>query len=333
VRFPDFSAWRAEARATLLRCLQTPPTRADFAAVEVAREDRGTHEARKIVFSVSAESRVPAYLLVPKAPGPHPAVLALHDHGARFSIGKEKVVRPFGVEAAVLADAEEWVAGSYGGRYFGDALAARGYVVLAVDALFWGERGRKEGVAYTAQETLSANLLQLGMSWSGVITWDDLRSAEFLASLPEVDPARIGAMGLSMGGHRTWMLAAATDRVKAGVAVGWMGDTATLMAPGNNQTKGQSAHSMLVPGLRNYLDYPDVASIACPKPMLFYNGTQDPLFPVPGVEGAFGILRGVWHSQGAESQLETRLWEVPHEFNVEMQEAAFAWLDKALGRD
>ncbi|EKC75842.1 Saccharopine dehydrogenase, partial [human gut metagenome] len=37
-----------------------------------------------------------------------------------------------------------------------------------------------------------------------------------------------------------------------------------------------------IPGLRQYLDYPHIASLACPKPMLFINGTKDKLFPVPG---------------------------------------------------
>ncbi len=325
-----FDTWRERARAKVLECLLEPPPEAPFDPVVVAREDRGGYEARKLVFNVSAFCRIPAYLLVPKGEGPFPAIVALHDHGAHFSIGKEKAVRPFGVPRDVLRDAEQWVAACYGGRWIGDELAQRGYVVFAADALFWGERGRREGVAYEEQQTLAANLLQLGMTWPGVITWDDIRSVAFVASLPEVDPARIGAAGLSMGCHRTWMLCAATDRVAAGAAICWMGTTEALMAPGNNQTKGQSAFSMLVPNLRNFLDYPDVAAIACPKPMLFYNGAEDSLFPVPGVEAAYARIRRVYDSQNASGRLVTKLWPVPHVFNVEMQEEAFAWLDRWL---
>jgi len=326
----DFPGWRAQARSKFLECLLTPPPAADFAAETLAREERDGYEARKVVFSVSKYARIPAYLLAPEGKGPFPAVLVLHDHGAHFSIGKEKVVRPFGVSTDVLEDAKKWAGDCYGGRFIGDELARRGYVVFAADALFWGERGRKEGVEYKAQEQLSANLLQLGMTWAGVIAWDDIRSAEFLAAQPEVDAKRIAAMGLSMGCHRTWMLSAATDRIAAGVAICWMGDTATLSAPGNNQTQGQSAYSMIVPNLRNFLDYPDVASIACPKPMLFYNGEKDGLFPLPGVQAAYAKMRAVWESQGAGDKLVTKLWPVPHEFNREMQEEAFAWLGKVL---
>ncbi|MFB3788932.1 MAG: dienelactone hydrolase family protein [bacterium] len=329
----SYSEWRERAREIYLHSLLTPPPRAPFEPAVLAKEDRGTYEARKIVFNVSAYSRVPAYVLVPKGKGPFPAVIALHDHGAHFSIGKEKVVRPFDVSRERAEDARQWVDQYYGGRFFGDELAKRGYVVFAMDALFWGDRGRLEGVQYEAQQALAANLLQLGMSWAGTIVWDDIRSAELVAGLPEVDPARVGAMGLSMGGHRTWNLAAATDRVLAGAAICWLGDTATLMKPGNNQTKGYSAFSMIHPGLRNELDYPDVASIACPKPMLFYNGDQDALFPVAGVREAYRKMRMVWQSQQADDRLVTKIWPVPHEFNRDMQEEAFVWLDRYLHPD
>ena len=326
-----FVAWQRQGRARLMEyLLEAPKPPAETAYATLAEEDRGAYTARKIAFSPSAEYRVPAYLLVPKGKGPFPAMLALHDHGAHFSIGKEKVVRPFGVDDAVAKDAREWVDKYYGGRFIGDALAENGYVVLAIDALFWGERGRKEGVEYTAQQQLAANILQLGMSWLGVIAWDDVRSAEFLACQPEVDPARIGAVGLSMGSHRTWMVNALSDRVAAGVAVCWMGTSDVLLAPGNNQTTGQSAFSMIAPGLRRYQDYPDTAALAAPKPMLFYNGDQDPLFPVEGVEKAWSVMRTVWKEAGAEDKLETRLWPAPHEFNRGMQDAAFAWLDRQL---
>jgi hypothetical protein len=136
-----------------------------------------------------------------------------------------------------------------------------------------------------------------------------------------------------MGSHRTWSLMAATDDVKAGAAICWMGDTKTLMSDGNNETTGQSAFSMLLPNIRNFLDYADVASIACPKPMLFFNGEQDGLFPVEGVKAAYEKLHRVWRDQGADGKLVTKLWPVPHEFNVEMQTEAFAWLDGQLKKE
>jgi hypothetical protein len=87
---------------------------------------------------------------------------------------------------------------------------------------------------------------------------------------------------------------------------------------------------MLLPGIRNLLDYPDVASIACPKAMLFYNGEQDGLFPLDGVARSYEKMRGVWNSQNAGDKLVTKMWNVPHEFNQQMQDEAFAWLDGFL---
>jgi hypothetical protein len=87
---------------------------------------------------------------------------------------------------------------------------------------------------------------------------------------------------------------------------------------------------MLHPGLFAQLDYPDIASIACPKPMLFFNGRKDPLFPVDGVERAYARMKAVWTSQGAADRLTTRLWDVGHTFNADMQDAVFAWLDGVM---
>ena len=326
----DFGKWREQAREKLLECIQPAPPVAPYDMKVIATEKRKGYEAQKIVFNVSEYSRVPAYLLVPEGKGPFPAVLLLHDHGAHFTIGKEKMVRPFGVSEIVMKDADNWVVGCYDGQYVGDYLAENGYVVLALDALFWGERGRKEYARYDSQQALSANLLQMGMSWGGLIAWDDIRSAEFLASLPQVDKEKVATMGFSMGAHRAWMTMAATDAVKAGAAVCWMNTTDSLMTMTNNQNKGGSAYAMLVPNIRRYMDYPHVASIACPKPMLFTNGKKDKLFPVEGVEAAYDTMRKVWDSQGAGEHLQTKLYDLPHFCSKEIQKAILDFFNKEL---
>ena len=133
-----------------------------------------------------------------------------------------------------------------------------------------------------------------------------------------------------MGGFRTWQVAAMSDHIAAGVSVCWMATVKGLMVPDNNQTKGSSAFSMTHPGLFNALDYPDVASLACPKPMLFFAGEQDALFPVPSVKEAFGKMRRVWEDEGAGDNLSTTLLPVSHVFNATMQDEAFVWLDRQL---
>ena len=334
----DFTTWRNEGREMLDHCLQLmPPPSRQWEVEVVACEKRQGYEAQRITFNLSAWSRVPAYLLIPEGEGPFPALLLLHDHGAHFSIGKEKMVRPFGVADSVVQDAQTWVEKCYDGSYVGDSLAARGYVVLIIDALLWGDRGCEEQRlgkpkfrTYDVQQALASNLMQMGSSLASIIHGDDLRSAEFLSSLSCVDPRRIGCLGFSMGAYRAWMLAAMTDLISCSAAICWLNTTEQLMTLTNNQNKGGSAFAMLVPQLRLYMDYPHVAALACPKPALFFNGRNDKLFPVEGVEEAFKHLHEVWQSQQAEERLVTKLWDEKHYFNRAMQTETYRFFDRYL---
>ncbi len=62
----------------------------------------------------------------------------------------------------------------------------------------------------------------VGTTWQGIVHWDDIRTVDYLASRPEVDPSRIGCLGIPMGGYRTDFLAALDDRIQCAVSVGWM---------------------------------------------------------------------------------------------------------------
>jgi dienelactone hydrolase len=323
--FIDFNSWRTIAHAKVMKCLLKPPLSVPFHPVVVAEQDRGNYVAHKIVFNLTADSRVLGYLLVPKGKGPFPAVMLLHDHGAKFDIGKEKVVEPFGVFPEQIKSAHDWADKLYGGKFIGDELAKRGYVCFATDALNWSDRG---GAGYDGQQALASNLFNLGMSFAGLIAWEDLYAAEFLATRSEVDSNRIIAMGVSMGSFRAWQVAALSDRIAGGVAICWMATRKGLLVPGGNLTRGQSSFTTTHPNLANYLDYPDVASLACPKPMLFFNGDQDKLFPVTSVQEAYSKMHKVWESQNAGDKLVTKLWNAGHVFNREMQDAAFKWMDE-----
>ena len=282
-----------------------------------------------------------------KKMGRFPAVVALHDHGAHLFIGKEKMIRPFFIASEeqdadgkisekkkaanqeILDDADAWVNQLYEGQYVGDYLAKHGYVVLSIDAPMWGERGRKEGVDRNKYDLIAGNMMMLGRDLSAFMTYDDISSTEFLASLPMVDAKRIGCVGCSMGAYRSWMLSALSDRIKAGASICWMITTdAQLTRRFGRKENGGFANC--IPALRQYLDYPHIASLACPKPMLFINGTKDKLFPVPGVEDAFAEMHKVWKSQGADNLLDTELWEIPHSCGLKAQEKMLEFLDKNL---
>lgn len=325
----DFDKWRLRARDVLFDCMDiVQPAPDGYGMKVVDSEQRDGYKALKVEFNISRWTRVPAYLLVPDGDGKFPSVVMLHDHGAHFQIGKEKMVRPFNDDPAIISDADSWVEKCYDGRYVGDYFARNGYVVLSVDALFWGDRGCAEGIDYDRQQALASNFLQMGASWGAYINMDDMRSVEFLSSLPFVDRERIGCLGFSMGAYRSWMLSSMTDLVKVSASVCWMNTTEYLMTVDNNQNKGGSAYSMLLPGIRKYMDYPHVASIACPKPSLFFNGSRDKLFPAAGVEDAYRQIREVWDSVGASDRLVTKMWDEKHFFNKEMQEEVLEFFNK-----
>ena len=143
----DFGEWKSVAKAKVFECMMTPPLKSDDYDMQViAEERREGYSALKILFNVNAYSRISAYLLIPDGKGPFPAVNMLHDHGGHLYIGKEKMVRPFDVDTAVVNDADNWVDKLYDGQYAGDYFARNGYVVFSTDAPMWGERGREEGV-------------------------------------------------------------------------------------------------------------------------------------------------------------------------------------------
>ena len=125
----DFETWRKKAREKVMDCLMAPPPFIPFDPVVIDSEDRGTYIARKVVFNVTGYSRVLALMLVPKSPGPHPAVLLLHDHGAYFKLGKEKVIRPFNVSPEVIDNANKFTKLCYGDRFIGDELGKTGLCV------------------------------------------------------------------------------------------------------------------------------------------------------------------------------------------------------------
>ena len=343
-----FSKWKKLARTKVLECMMTPPKATSSWDMQVLEEEpRDGYKAQKIAFNINAYSRITAYLLIPDGNGKHPAVNLLHDHGAHLFIGKEKMIRPFGVLSAaqassegitakdsllakeVLEDADAWARQLYEGQYLGDYLAKHGYVVFSMDAPMWGERGRKEGVDRNKYDLIAGNMMMLGRDLSAFMTYDDMAGTEFLASLAVVDSEKIGCAGCSMGAYRSWMLSALSDRIKVGASICWMITTDAQLTKRYGR-KENGGFANCIPGLRQYLDYPHVASLACPKPMLFINGTKDHLFPMPGVEDAFRQMHEVWKSQGADERLDTELWDIPHSCGIKVQAKILQFLDAYL---
>lgn len=347
-RFESLQDWRQAARAKVAELSAMPDTEDLPLDLQVEEEaDCGSYVRRKVSFAGSAAWRVPAYLLMPKGPGPFPGVVAIHDHGAFFYWGKEKVI---GTPALERPGLQSFVQDSYDGQPIGDELARRGFAVIAIDGFFWGERrvpGAEEQIGgripetveetktcnrflYERQALTAMNLMQMGLTWQGVLLNDDRRSAQLLASLPEVDATRIACCGLSVGSYRSWSLAAMSDVVQACIGICWMATQRSCMLAPANQNQSQSAFSMLIPGMRRYLEIPDIASLVCPRPMLLYSGRRDGLFSHEGTDAAFARITEVYEAHDAAQNLVCQWWDTPHCFNRSMQQSAFDWLENVF---
>lgn len=103
------------------------------------------------------------------------------------------------------------------------------------------------------------NIIHSGFTWGGVLVWDDI-TIDYLHTRPEVDPNRIACTGLSVGGWRTNFLAGMDPRIKAACIAGWMTSFRYLVP----RYEAYTVPAGMVPGLFDYLDYPDVGSLSMP---------------------------------------------------------------------
>jgi dienelactone hydrolase len=345
--FQDAGAWQRQARGKLLELLHYAPPACDPRPETVEKVDRGAYVQETVTFNTTPEVRVPAYLLVPKGlRKPAPAIVALHDHGGFYFWGKEKLVEVDDPHPVLVDFKKQY----YAGNSIAAELAGQGYVVAVIDMFYWGERRmlldddppewrqRPRTIApariaafnqrASQQEQLvGRTIYSAGFTWSGVMFWDDIRTVDYLLTRPEVDPQRIGCVGLSVGGLRSCHLAALDPRIRAAVVVGWMTSFPTQLRRKIRNTIG---HTKLVPGLYRYLDYPDVATLALPGALLVINGSQDGLFEPEGVRAAFDTLNVAYRKAGVPERVRTRLYDTPHLFNAEMQAEAWEWLRKWL---
>jgi hypothetical protein len=176
------------------------------------------------------------------------------------------------------------------------------------------------------EELVMRHIVAAGATWMGILAHDDRASVDYLASRPEVDQARIGCWGFSLGGMRTNWLLGTDPRIKAAVTVGWMTDWRALMA----EHIGRHSWAQYVPGLTGWLELSDVAAMGMPGALMVQQCAQDALFPLEGMQRTCARLAALYTKAGLGERFACRFYDVPHQFNVEMQEEAFAWLERWL---
>ena len=343
--FHDHRQWQRLAREKVFDLLHYRPTSVPPEAQVLAKRKREGFIEEHLTFRSTPQSRVPAHLLLPaNGQPPFPAVVVLHDHGGFYMWGREKVVSTDNQHPVLTQFKQQY----YSGRSIANELVRQGYAVITIDMFYWGERRyllpddpivwRERPSYMTAQQIAEFNarssqneqliarsLLTAGVTWPGIIVWDDLRTLEYLASRSEIDQNRLACVGLSVGGYRSFMLAALDPRIRAAVDVGWM----TTFA---SQIKQHVIHTMgltfVIPGMYRYFDLPDLAAMIAPRALMVQMGSRDTLFPLPGVQAAFAKIDQCYQKVASPDRQRCKLFDVPHEFNEKMQSQAWEWLKR-----
>lgn len=345
--YRSVAAWGKATRQKVFELLHYAPPPVDPAPKILARENRDGYTLERLEFNTTPDIRVPACLLLPEhASFPAPALVGLHDHGGFYYVGKEKLIEDPNEHAAI----RDFKARSYAGRSVASDLVRQGYVVCVIDAFYFGERRlvldddppewverrpevseeliRKMNARAGELESLTArSLYAAGLTWMGIWVWDDIRTVDFLRTRKEVDPERIGCLGLSVGAYRALHLMALDPRVKVGVAVCWLAEFGPLIKRHIRHTVGMSK---IIPGLYPLLDLPELAALAMPRALMTISARRDGLFTLEAMEGAIQTLKRSYAKAGIPERYQGDLDDAPHEFNADMQQRARAWLDRWL---
>ena len=354
-QWQSLEAWKTAARAVLRDRLGYAPAALPLQAGLVRREERDGFTLEVVNISATPAYHIPAHVLVPKnARGKLPAVLALHCHSAHYTWGHEKVLSSPGEPAALT----QFRNGTYG-RPWAEALARRGFLVIAIDAFYFGARrlrvedlapdrvfpemrdacntarraapGSPEWIAATDrvcsfyEHHTAKAITATGATWPGIHVWDDMRTVDYLLSRPDVDPNRIGCAGLSGGGFRAAMTIAADSRIKAACVTGWMTEFA-------HQLRHHLRHTWMIytPGLYRSLDLPDAAALHAPGALLVQQCRRDDLYPMSGMQAAVDKLTKIYAKAGWPEKFRGTFYDAPHCFNPRMQDEAFDWLEQWL---
>jgi dienelactone hydrolase len=175
---------------------ELPKHKAPLETQVIATEDLTNFTRQFIRYQVEAGLYTDGYLLTPKPlTGRLPAVVVFHP---------TTPVQAKGVAGLDPEYAEE--------KWQGVQLAERGY-------LAWCPRNYIEAPG-TRWEGNAARVLAQHPTWVGMtrMVWDAIRAADFVESLPNVDPKRIGCLGHSLGGKVVLYAMAFDERYRAGVS-------------------------------------------------------------------------------------------------------------------
>jgi len=248
--------------------LQAPSTYRPVRVVRAARPDLDGVRCEHVRLSTTDGDEIPCLLLTPRGPW-RAAVVALHQHGGEFELGKAEVVGAAGDPAL-----------AYGRR-----LADAGAAVLVPDLLGFEERQRDWSPNPQRSEQLDAlQRVAQGSSLQAKHTRDVAVATSWLHE--QAGPsARLGVVGHSLGGQVAFFALAYDARLSAGVISCGVGTVASFV-----QERIEHNPAWFVPGLVRAGDTPAVAAAVRDQQVVVSAGTEDRLFPLAGVRDVVAAL-------------------------------------------
>lgn len=298
----------AARRAELYDLLGELPARdRPTGARKRGEEERDGYVLESWTLDLNGVEPVPAYVARPRVlRGRAPAVLFNHSHGGGYTIGKRELV-----------DGRSYLQPEPYARTLTDL----GYVVMCIDHWVFGERAHD-----TEADTFKAMLWQGQVLW-GMMVYDSLRALDVLLQRPDVDPARVATLGMSMGSTMAWWLAALDERVAVTVDICCLTDFQALIAD-----KGLSRHGLYyyVPGLLRHFTTAEINALIAPRPHLALAGTRDGLTPVAGLDAIDRELGRVYAAAGHPDRWQLLRYDVAHQETPEGRRAIVAFLRRHL---
>ncbi len=303
---PTLESWTARARSLRTRVLVSAglwpmPEREPLCAHTTGRIEHDDYVIENVYFESWPGFFVTGNLYHPAGrPGPFPGVLCPHGH---FSHGR--------LENTDIA--------SIPGRCI--SLARQGYMAFAYDMIGYNDSGLQVG--HGQVDHLGTGFAEdpgaylWGISLLGLQLWNSIRAVDYLISLPEVDPDRIGCTGASGGGTQTFLLTAVDERIRVSAPVNMI-----------------SAHFQggcvceNAPGLRLDASNIEYGAMMAPRPMLMVSATGDWTVNTPTVE--FPAVQRVYRLYGCEDRVATMQVDAGHNYNRASREAVYAWFAKWL---
>jgi dienelactone hydrolase len=238
--------------------------------------------------------------------------------------------------------------------------AKQGIIGVAIDARYHGDRsgGEKGSAAYVAAITRAWKTSMGKVSEHPFYydtCWDLWRLIDVLESRSDVDPKRIGMMGISMGGIETWLAASVDNRVVvAAPFIGvqsfrwslenekWQGRANTIKAAHEAAARdlGETAvnkkvcrelWSKVIPGILDDYDCPNMIRLFAGRALFIANGDKDPNCPIEGAKLAFAAAEEAFAKAKAKDKLVIDVATgVGHQVTAEQRKAAIAFCVKWL---